>query len=126
MTEYGKSKWAARSRKRKAVRDEVREAFWKEAGTIGHSSYSEIEYAPKKQRVSVVRLLQVTRDGSDDDEQKAFLPVIARAIASTGLGKGMMGTMPNNIEDLSQFHTRILEHFFTHAYKFEGPRELDD
>jgi hypothetical protein len=123
MAQYGDSEWLSRSLERRSVRDEVRSAFWAEAGVEPHQAVAEIEYAPETMLLPLVRLLQITRDGLSDADHKAFLPTIAKTLAATGLGKGAMGSVSENIEDLNKFYTRVLEHFFTHPYKFEGPRD---
>ncbi|MBA8902417.1 hypothetical protein [Phyllobacterium sp. P30BS-XVII] len=123
MTQFVEGDWFGKSQIRKSVRDEVREAFWAEVGSLPHYEQNAVEAAPQSQRVPIVRLLQVTRDGLEDGDHKAFLVVIAGALRSTGLGIGAMGPVAQNIEDMTKFHTRVLEHFFTHPYKLEGPRD---
>ena len=125
MTQFAKGDWYGKSQVRKSVRDEVRDAFWAEVGSMPHHDQKTVEAAPASQRVPVLRLLQVTRDGLGDNGQKSFLSVMAGALRSTGLGNGVMGPVAQNMEDLSRFHTRVLEHFFMNPYKFEGPRDSE-
>lgn len=123
MVSYGDGGWEARSQIRKAVRDEVRKAFWAQAGVSAHTNSRTFEGAPKSQRVSVLRLMQVTRDEMNDPDLKIFFGVVAKAMNGIGFGKGVMGEVSRTVEDLNQYHTRALEHFFTKPYRFDGPRD---
>ncbi|THF50768.1 hypothetical protein [Allorhizobium terrae] len=123
MTQICEDDWINKSLERRSVRDEVHSAFWKEVGALAECERSAVEAAPVSQRLPLVRLLQVTRDIVTDDAQKKFLAVIARAIKLNGLGRGFMGPVVENIDDLNNYHTKSLEHFFTVNYKFEGRRE---
>jgi hypothetical protein len=125
MTSYNKGDWFSKSEARKSVRDEVRKAFWARCGGDPHRQAKTLEYTPKEHRVSLLRLMQVTRDASGDKDVAMFLGTVGRSLASTGLGKGLMGDVGRNVEDLSRFHTRVLEHFFAYAYKLEGRRNKD-
>lgn len=125
MIVYNNGDWFSKSRERKSVRDEVRKAFWARCGVDPHRDAKALEYRPREHRVSLLRLMQVTRDASGDKDVGAFLGTVARSLSTVGLGKGAMGGTARNIEDLSQFHTRALEHFFMYAYKFEGPRDVE-
>ncbi|MEJ6391622.1 hypothetical protein V8J82_00050 [Gymnodinialimonas sp. 2305UL16-5] len=117
MTEYGKDEWIARAIERRAARDEERARFVAEAGTQPVSSLDEIQFSPAQQRKKVISLMKVARDGGLDANHMEAMVMMARAIATTGLGAGggMADVACNVLSPHDSTSARLLE-FFTLDY----------
>jgi len=122
MTNYGEAGWATRAKKRRTVRDKVRKKFEADLSLSPKHSADDLKFSPQAQRLIVTRLMQVTRDGAMGAEHKEMLTLLAQSIAATGLGVGQMAGTSRHIKSVHKNHTRYLDKFFLHQYKFEGSR----
>ncbi len=112
MTRVDSDSWIPKAKKRKAYRDHYRDKFFAEVSLKKHSHEREFKGAPQKQRLHVVRLMNLTRKGSLEEEHVNFVIDMAKVIGSVGLGKGLMGSIEKSQEDLDQYTMKKLRDFF--------------
>ena len=112
MTRVDSDAWIPKAKKRKAYRDHYRDKFYEEFELKKLSSDMDIEGSPKKQRLQVLRLMNLTRKGALESEHAKMLTKMAVTLGSIGLGKGVMGAVSENRTNLHQYTMKKLRDFF--------------
>ncbi len=116
MTQYGGPEWIGKATERKRVRDEERARFNEMVGVQPHHSVDDLAIAPQQQLVTVMRLMQVTRDAGVDPENVAALATMAKSLAAVRLGRGPMGSVAEVMQSVHAYGTRDMLDFFLHDY----------
>jgi len=112
MTRVDDTAWVPKAKKRKAYRDHYRDKFFNDVDMKRCANEKDITGAPQKQRLAVVRLLNITRSGMLDHTHNAMITTMAKTIATNGLGKGIMGSVGDTQDDLKQYTMKNLRDFF--------------
>ena len=109
MTKVDSNAWIPKAKKRKAYRDHMRDKFYKDVGAKKGEVQQTHSGAPKSQRLTTTRLLNLTRKGSaiGSDHSDVILQM-AKALGSTGLGVGEMGATAKTQLDLDSVSMKNL------------------
>lgn len=109
MTKVDSDAWVAKAKKRKAYRDQTREAFFSAVGVKKGEVQQTHQGAPEKQRLLVTQLLKATKKGGDiDSTQATMITEMAKLLGATGLGKGEMGGLAKTDFDLNAMSMKNL------------------